>query len=94
MLPVGAPDADPHEPDVPPPGLRGGVGRLRQRLDKVVTESIPLDGHGNGYGAHGNGHGNGHPAEDGEPAAVRSGGEQALDAAEDAGDGADDQGES
>jgi ubiquinol-cytochrome c reductase cytochrome b subunit len=94
MLPVGAPDADPHEPDVPPPGLRGGVGRLRQRLDKVVTESVPLDGHGNGYGAHGNGHGNGHPAEDGEPAAVRSGGEQALDAAEDAGDGADDQGES
>jgi ubiquinol-cytochrome c reductase cytochrome b subunit len=101
MLPVGAPDSDPHEPDVPPPGLRGGVGRLRQRLDKVVTESVPLDGHGNGYGAHGNGHGNGHPAEDGEPAAVRSGGEQAVKgegavggAVEDAGDGADDQGES
>ncbi len=61
----------------------------------MLTESVPLDGHGNGYGAHGNGHGNGHPAEDGEPAPVRSGSQQALDgAAEDGGDGADDQGES
>jgi hypothetical protein len=87
MLPVGAPDADPHEPDVPPPGLRGGLGKLRLRLNKVITESVPMDGHGNGYGAHGNGHGNGHPTEDGEPVTVRSGGQHAPDAIEDGGDG-------
>jgi len=94
MLPVGAPDADPHEPDVPPPGLRGGIGKLRLRLNKVITESVPMDGHGNGYGAHGNGHGNGHPTEEDEPVTVRSGGQQAVQgqgapggAVEDGGDG-------
>jgi ubiquinol-cytochrome c reductase cytochrome b subunit len=59
-LPVGVGAG---EPDVPPAGLRGGLGRLRERLNKVVTESVPLDGHGNGYGGHGNGHGNGHHEE-------------------------------
>jgi len=47
-------------PDVPPSGLRGGVqgglGRLRLRLNKVVTEGVQLNGQGNGYGPHGNGH--------------------------------------
>jgi hypothetical protein len=53
-----------------------------------------MDGHGNGYGAHGNGHGNGHPTEDGEPVTVRSGGQHAPDAIEDGGDGGDGQSES
>ncbi len=57
MLPAGA---GAEEAEVPPPGLRGGLGKLRLRLNKVVTESVPLDVHGNGYG--GNGHGNGHAA--------------------------------
>jgi ubiquinol-cytochrome c reductase cytochrome b subunit len=71
MLPAGAAG---EEAEVPPPGLRGGLGRLRLRLNKVVTESVPLDVHGNGYGGHGNGHGNGHGT---EPAAIPSGGDQA-----------------
>jgi ubiquinol-cytochrome c reductase cytochrome b subunit len=74
MLPAGAGGP---ETDVPPPGLRGGIGRLRLRLNKVVTESVPLELHGNGYGGngHGDGHGNGHGA---EPAAIPSGGQQAI----------------
>jgi ubiquinol-cytochrome c reductase cytochrome b subunit len=69
------------EPDVPPPGLRGGLGRVRERLNKVVTESVPLDGHGNGYGGHGNGHGgNGH--HEAEPAVVPVGGGQETPQAE------------
>jgi ubiquinol-cytochrome c reductase cytochrome b subunit len=68
---VGAPqltgppaDAD----EVPGPGTRGPLGRMRTRLDRVITEGIPIeaDGHGNG---HGDGHGNGH----GSPAAVTAG---------------------
>jgi hypothetical protein len=52
--------------------MRGSLGRVRERLNKVVTESVPLDGHGNGYGGHGNGHGNG-DGDHTEPAAVPSG---------------------
>jgi hypothetical protein len=52
-LPAGAAPAD---SDVPPPGSRGGLGRARQEMYKVLSESVPADGHGNGYG-HGNGHG-------------------------------------
>ena len=50
-LPAGsaAPDSD-----VLPPGMRGGLGRVREGMYKVLTESVPMDGHGNGYG---NGHG-------------------------------------
>jgi ubiquinol-cytochrome c reductase cytochrome b subunit len=49
------------EPGVPPPELRGRLGRLRLRLYKVLTEGVPLNGHANGYASHGNGHaGNGH----------------------------------
>jgi ubiquinol-cytochrome c reductase cytochrome b subunit len=64
-LPAGSAPAD---SDVPPPGMRGGLGRVRDGMYKVLTESVPMDGHGNGYG---NGHGNGH----GEPdhAAVPAG---------------------
>ena len=79
-------------PDVPAPGMRGGVGRVRQELNKVLTESVPMDGHGYGYGnGQGNGHGDGHkegePAEipsgdghrEGEPAAIPSSGEHSQD---------------
>jgi len=65
-LPAGA---SAREQEVPPPGLRGGLGRARLRLNKVVTETVPVEEHGDGYG-HGNGHGNGHPAA--ERAAVAS----------------------
>jgi len=65
-------------PDVPAPGMRGGLGRVRQRMNKVVTESVPTDGHGYGYGD-GNGHGNGHEAP--EHAAIPSGTEPDADGA-------------
>jgi ubiquinol-cytochrome c reductase cytochrome b subunit len=69
-LPVGGEAAE----RVPPPSMRGGLGRVRERLNKVVTESVPLDGHGDGYGGHGDGHGNGHGnGHDAEHAAVPSG---------------------
>jgi ubiquinol-cytochrome c reductase cytochrome b subunit len=49
------------EPGVPPPELRGRLGRLRLRLNKVLTEGVPLNGHANGYGTLGGGHaGNAH----------------------------------
>ncbi len=57
---------------MPPPGQRGGLGQVRERLYKVLTESVPLDGHGNGYGGHGNGHGDGQAE---ESAAISSGGQ-------------------
>jgi ubiquinol-cytochrome c reductase cytochrome b subunit len=63
---------------VPPPGTRGGLGRVKLALNEVMTESVPIEDHGNGYG-HGNGHGNGH----GEPAALPSGAEHATDTADD-----------
>jgi ubiquinol-cytochrome c reductase cytochrome b subunit len=50
--------------EVPAPTARSGMGKLRVRLNRVLTESIPLPT-GNGHG-HGDGHGNGH----GEPAPV------------------------
>jgi ubiquinol-cytochrome c reductase cytochrome b subunit len=70
--------------DVPPPGMRGGLGQARLRLNKVLNESVPMDGHGYGYG---NGHGNGHREAEAaeEPAAIPSGAERAPDA-ESAGD--------
>jgi ubiquinol-cytochrome c reductase cytochrome b subunit len=71
---VGAPQLTGPSADadgVPSPGARSPLGRTRTRLNRVITEGIPVeaDGHGNG---HGDGHGNGHAA----PAAV-SAGEQA-----------------
>jgi ubiquinol-cytochrome c reductase cytochrome b subunit len=44
--------------EVPARSARGGLGRLRLSLNRVLTESIPLPEE-NG---HGNGHGNGHAA--------------------------------
>jgi ubiquinol-cytochrome c reductase cytochrome b subunit len=60
-LPAGAAPAG---SDVPPPGMRGGVGRLRDQMYKVLTESVPMDAHGNG---HGNGHADGEVAGHAEP---------------------------
>jgi ubiquinol-cytochrome c reductase cytochrome b subunit len=80
-LPVGPARG---ELEVPPPELRHGLGQVRERLDKVLTESVPLDGHGNGYGGHGNGHGNGHG--DGEAAAEHA----AIPSGETASDGSGD----
>jgi ubiquinol-cytochrome c reductase cytochrome b subunit len=69
-LPAGATLAVEGREEVPAPGARGGLGRVRERLNAVLTESVPIDAHGDGYGA-GNGHGNGHA----EPAAIPSGDE-------------------
>jgi ubiquinol-cytochrome c reductase cytochrome b subunit len=86
-LPAGAARA---ELEVPPPQMRRGLGQVRERLDKVLTESVPLDGHGNGYGGHGNGHGDGQAE---EPAAIASGGgEHAPDAGDGSGDDQEDGG--
>jgi hypothetical protein len=64
---------------------------MRTRLDRVITEGIPIeaDGHGNGHGdghGDGNGHGNGH----GSPAAVTAGEQEGARPAEPSGtDGED-----
>ena len=47
---------------VPSPTLRNGLGRLRVRLNRALTESAPLNGHGGNsrvdrFQAHSNGHG-------------------------------------
>jgi len=54
-LPSGA------EEPVPPPAMRRTVGRVKARLNKVLAESVPMNGHGNGA----------HP--DGEHAAIGPG---------------------
>jgi hypothetical protein len=53
--------------NVPAPGMRGAIGKVRGRLNNLLNESVPMDGgHGSGYGApHGNSQdvaalGNGH----------------------------------
>jgi ubiquinol-cytochrome c reductase cytochrome b subunit len=64
-LPLPGPD---DENGVPDPATRRAMGKLRLRLNRVFTESVPLpvgNGHGNGNG-NGHGHGHGEP----EPAAV------------------------
>jgi quinol---cytochrome-c reductase cytochrome b subunit len=61
-LPAGAAAAG----DVPPPGMRRGIGRVKARLNKVVLERVPANGQGpNGHGPDGHG-------PDGEHAAVGS----------------------
>src|ERR1700683_788320 len=50
--------------NVPPPGLHGGVGRVRLRLNQVLSESVPS--------APGNGNGNGHRPADREDQDGRS----------------------
>jgi len=56
------------ETEVPASGMRGAIGRVRERSYKILTESAPIPEHIHGDG-HGNGHGDGHG-----PAQVRSGG--------------------
>ena len=49
-LPAGESESDADAP-VPAPGMRGGLGRVKARLNKIVTESVPMNGHGaNGHG--------------------------------------------
>jgi ubiquinol-cytochrome c reductase cytochrome b subunit len=76
-LPAGA-TVTAGDQDVPAPGMRRGLGRVREHLNAVLTESVPMDGHGDGYGG-GNGHG--------EPAAIPSGGDRALEGSGDQGPG-------
>jgi len=53
QLPVGRAEG---QEDIPPPGMRRGVGRVKARLNKVLTESVPMNGHGpNGHGPDGHG---------------------------------------
>ncbi len=54
------PAAEPTDTDVPPPGMRGALGKVRERLYNSVTESLPL---ASGHNGHGNGHGDGHAVE-------------------------------
>jgi len=71
LLALPGPVGDPDDA-VPPPGLRGGIGKVRLRLNKVLQESVPANGHG------GKGHGaDGHGDQDGEQprAAIPAGGE-------------------
>jgi ubiquinol-cytochrome c reductase cytochrome b subunit len=66
-LPPGA--VETADQPVPPPGMRGSIGRVKARLNKIVTETVPMNGHGaNGHGA--NGHG---PDEHDQRAAIGSG---------------------
>jgi ubiquinol-cytochrome c reductase cytochrome b subunit len=89
-VPRSLPAAD---QEVPAPGMRGGVGKVRERLHSVIYESVPLEtgnGHGNGHAELGNGHGNGNghsngnghangPGSEIEPAVTRTGRSQAAD---------------
>jgi len=70
--------------DVPARAARGGLGKLRVSLNRVLTESIPLP-QGNGHQP--NGHGNGQA---GEPTAITAGdaGPESLEQA--GGDGSGD----
>jgi hypothetical protein len=69
-LPLPAGEGEAHA-EVPAPGMRGGLGRVKTRLNKIVTENVPVNGHGgDGHGP--NGHGPGAHADD-EHAAVTAG---------------------
>jgi ubiquinol-cytochrome c reductase cytochrome b subunit len=85
----GLPPTDLSPQGIPAPSMRGAVGKVRERLYSVVTESIPLptgngrNGHaiegghgepGNGHGEPGNGHGEpGNGHGEPEPVAVGTG---------------------
>ncbi|MDA8320386.1 MAG: hypothetical protein M0030_11345 [Actinomycetota bacterium] len=65
-LPAAEADAD---ADVPAPSMRKGMGRVRARLNKIVSESVPASG--NGHGGNGHGGDGGHAIENGSvPAAI------------------------
>ncbi|MHB1433228.1 MAG: cytochrome bc1 complex cytochrome b subunit [Streptosporangiaceae bacterium] len=66
--------------DVPAPAMRKGMGRVRVRLNKIVTESVPANGNGHGGDS-------GHALENGSvPAAVGAAEHGGADRTED-GDG-------
>ncbi len=68
-LPAAEADAD---ADVPAPAMRKGMGRVRARLNKIVSESVPASG--NGHGGNGHGGDGGHAIENGSvPAAIGAG---------------------
>jgi ubiquinol-cytochrome c reductase cytochrome b subunit len=51
------PGEEPEErQNVPPPGLRAGVGRVRLRLNHVLSESVPPPADGGNGSSDGNGH--------------------------------------
>jgi ubiquinol-cytochrome c reductase cytochrome b subunit len=77
QLPAGTLQPD---QDVPPPGMRGGIGKVKARLNKIVTESVPVESHGNGHGP--NGHG-AHGDEDQVHAAIGSGEQETDDTGHD-----------
>jgi ubiquinol-cytochrome c reductase cytochrome b subunit len=59
------------EPDVPSPGTRHTLGKVRVQLSRVLAESVPLNGHGDGLAVDGHGDGtavggNGHDASRGQ----------------------------
>ncbi len=58
-LPAGT--SETAQAEVPPPGMRGGIGRVKSRLNKILTETVPMNGHANGHGPDGHGDGE-HPA--------------------------------
>jgi len=51
------PSGETAETEVPPPGMRGTLGKVRGRLYNVISESVPMPS------VHGNGHGDGHAVE-------------------------------
>ncbi len=76
-LTAGGSDSD----GVPPPAMRRGIGRLRVQLNKILTESVPANGHGPGHGElSADEHGELGTGEHGEHAAISPGGDHDEDA--------------
>jgi ubiquinol-cytochrome c reductase cytochrome b subunit len=70
--PPSLPAADPEDQNgIPAPGSTGAIGKVRTRLNAILTEGVEMPG-SNGHGS-GNGHGNGHAPGESVPAAVTSG---------------------
>jgi ubiquinol-cytochrome c reductase cytochrome b subunit len=67
LPPAGSED----ENGIPAPATSGALGKVRSRLNSILTESAELPAAGNG---HGNGHGNGRSNGHAEPVAVPAGG--------------------
>jgi len=57
MVLPALPPGETAETEVPPPGMRGTLGKVRGRLYNVISESVPMPS------VHGNGHGDGHAVE-------------------------------
>ena len=72
-LPAGTGETAAEE--VPPPGMRGSIGRIKSRLNKIVTETVPMNGHANGHGPDDHGDGEHPPAAIGSSSERDGGGE-------------------